>query len=201
MSIKLVMSSNHLILCPLLLPSIFPSIRIFSKNQFFSSGGQSIEASASVSVLPMNIKDQFPLGLTSVITYSRYCTILSMLWVKFTFILTMSVLFRPLFRLPRWLSSKRIHLQGRRHRRYRFDPWVRKIPWRRQWQPTPAFLPGESHGQRLQSWSCKESDTNEASEHRQIIQTYLSNSLSMTCIGNNFKNKHLQSKLGKLLNS
>ena len=31
--------------------------------------------------------------------------------------------------------------------RQRFSPWVRKIPWRRAWQPTPAFLPGESHGQ------------------------------------------------------
>ena len=29
-----------------------------------------------------------------------------------------------------------------------FDPWVRKMPWRRKWQPTPVFLPGESHGQR-----------------------------------------------------
>ena len=29
-----------------------------------------------------------------------------------------------------------------------FDSWVRKIPWRRKWQPTPVFLPGESHGQR-----------------------------------------------------
>ena len=29
-----------------------------------------------------------------------------------------------------------------------FDPWVGKIPWRRLWQPTPVFLPGESHGQR-----------------------------------------------------
>ena len=28
------------------------------------------------------------------------------------------------------------------------DPWVRKIPWRREWLPTPVFLPGESHGQR-----------------------------------------------------
>ena len=28
-----------------------------------------------------------------------------------------------------------------------FDPWVGKIPWRRKWQPTPVFLPGESHGQ------------------------------------------------------
>ena len=32
-------------------------------------------------------------------------------------------------------------------RRHQFDPWVRKIPWRRAWQPTPVFLPGEFHGQ------------------------------------------------------
>ena len=35
----------------------------------------------------------------------------------------------------------------RRHRRHGFDPLVGKIPWRRPWQPTPVFLPGESHGQ------------------------------------------------------
>ena len=35
-----------------------------------------------------------------------------------------------------------------RLKRYRFDPWVGKIPWRRALQPTPVFLPGESHGQR-----------------------------------------------------
>ena len=38
-----------------------------------------------------------------------------------------------------------------------FHSWVRKIPWRRKWQPTPAFAPGKSHGQRslvgLQSWT------------------------------------------------
>ena len=33
-------------------------------------------------------------------------------------------------------------------RRPGFDPWVRKVPWRRELQPTPVFLPGESHGQR-----------------------------------------------------
>ena len=33
-------------------------------------------------------------------------------------------------------------------RRPGFDPWVSKIPWRREWQPTPVFLPGESHGQK-----------------------------------------------------
>ena len=38
--------------------------------------------------------------------------------------------------------------QCRRPKRSRFDPWVGKIRWRRSWQPTPVFLPGEDHGQR-----------------------------------------------------
>ena len=51
MSIESVMPSNHLILChPLLLPSIFPSIRSFPRSQLFTSGGQSIGVSASTSV-------------------------------------------------------------------------------------------------------------------------------------------------------
>ena len=33
-------------------------------------------------------------------------------------------------------------------RRQRFDPWVGKIHWRREWLPTPVFLPGKSHAQR-----------------------------------------------------
>ena len=67
MSIKSVMPSNYLILChPLLfLPSILPSIRVFSNEyQFFASGGRSIGASALASVLPVNIQDWFPLGWT-----------------------------------------------------------------------------------------------------------------------------------------
>ena len=44
--------------------------------------------------------------------------------------------------LPRWCC------QCSRCRRRRSDSWVRKIPWRRAWQPTPVFLPGEFHGQR-----------------------------------------------------
>ena len=60
-SIKLVMPSNHLILCcPLLLSSIFPSIRIFPVSQLFKSGGQSIGVSASSSVLPMNTQGWSP---------------------------------------------------------------------------------------------------------------------------------------------
>ena len=48
-------------------------------------------------------------------------------------------------------------------RKLRFDPWARKIPWRRKWQPTPVFLSWEFHGQRsllgYSAWSHKELDT------------------------------------------
>ena len=47
--------------------SIFPSIRVFSMGQFFTSDGQSVGTSASL--LPMNIQDSFPLGLTGLITF------------------------------------------------------------------------------------------------------------------------------------
>ena len=71
MSIESGMPSNHLIFCCTLLlrPSIFPSIRVFPVSQFFTIGGQSIKASASPSVLPMNIQDCFPLGLTGLISW------------------------------------------------------------------------------------------------------------------------------------
>ena len=65
MSIELMMPSNHLILCHLLLllPSVFPAMGSFPVSQFFISGDQSIGTSASASVLPMNI----PLLLTGLI--------------------------------------------------------------------------------------------------------------------------------------
>ena len=51
-----------------------------------------------------------------------------------------------------------------------FDPWVGKIPWRRKWQPTPVFLPGESHGQTslagYNPWGCKEFNMTEATEQK-----------------------------------
>ena len=50
--------------------------------------------------------------------------------------------------LPRWLSGKESTYPCRWHKRGGFDPWVGKIPWRRKWQHTPGFLPGESHGLR-----------------------------------------------------
>ena len=70
MSIESVTPPNRLILCHpfLLLPSIFPSIGVFSNESDFASGGQSIGASASASVLQWNIQDRFPLGLTDLIS-------------------------------------------------------------------------------------------------------------------------------------
>ena len=67
---------NHLIVCCLLLflPSVFPSIRVFSNESVLCTGGQSIRVSASASVLPMNIQDWFPLGLadkTSLINVAK----------------------------------------------------------------------------------------------------------------------------------
>ena len=77
----------------------------------------------------------------------------------------MALFFNMLSRLvilPRWLSGKESAYQCRR---CEFDPWVRKIPWRRKWQPTLVFLPGKSHGQRslvaYSPWGLRESDTTE----------------------------------------
>ena len=61
--------------------------------------------------------------------------------------------------------------QGNKHFTYRFsrckfNPWFGKIPWRRAWQLTPVFLPGESHGERTlegcSPWDHKQLDTTEA---------------------------------------
>ena len=64
---------------------------------------------------------------------------------------------------------------GRSHKRREFDPWVEKILWRRAWQPTPVFLPGESLGQRdLASYSplChKELDATEVHTHLTCTHT------------------------------
>ena len=68
--------------------------------------------------------------------------------------------------LPWWLSGKE---SACHYRRLGFNPWIRKIPWRRRWQPTPVLLPEKCHGQRSlvgsspQGW--KETYTTEAIKH------------------------------------
>ena len=72
-------------------------------------------------------------------------------------------------------SGKELACQCRRCKRYGFSPWLRKIPQKRAWPPTPVFLPGEFHGQRslggYSPWGHKESGTTERlsiSEHTVI---------------------------------
>ena len=69
---------------------------------------------------------------------------------------------------PRWLSGREPACQCRRRR---FDPWVRKIPWRREWRLIPTFLPGKCHGQR----------SRQAAVHKLTkSQTWLSNKTTTT---------------------
>ena len=73
------------------------------------------------------------------------------------------------FKLDCGTSGKEPACQCGRCNRRGFDPWVGKIPCRRAWQPTPVFLPGESHGQRsLTGYSPqghKETDMTEVTQH------------------------------------
>ena len=66
------------------------------------------------------------------------------------------------FGFPGGIIGEEHACQCRRHKRHGFDIWVRKMPWTWYWQPTPVFLPGESHGQgslaSYSPWRCKESD-------------------------------------------
>ena len=68
-------------------------------------------------------------------------------------------------RFPRWCSGKEYACQCRRSKRFRFNPWVRKILCSRKWQPTPVFLPWKFHGQRslvgYSTWGCKVLDMTE----------------------------------------
>ena len=66
--------------------------------------------------------------------------------------------------------GKRICLQCRR---CGFNPWLGKISWRRAWQPTPVFLPAESHGQRslagYSPWGHTESGMTKATQHTYVF--------------------------------
>ena len=76
--------------------------------------------------------------------------------------------------LPRWLSDKEHTCQCRR---WGFNPWVRKIPWRRKWQHFPVFLPGKSHEQRnlagyIQFMGTQKSQTQLSDERTTTIKSY-----------------------------
>ena len=90
-------------------------------------------------------------------------------------------------RLPRWSSGKESACQYRRCKRQKLNPWVEKIPWSSKWQPTPVFLSGKFHVQRLvgySQWSQKSQTglSDWAYTHRSNIIWYLSFSLWLTPI-------------------
>ena len=78
-------------------------------------------------------------------------------------------------RLPWWLSNKEFACKYRRCGKHRFDPWVRKIPWRRKWQLIPVFLPVKPQGQRslasYSPWCCKS-----------IVYNWVTETESKTCV-------------------
>ena len=78
---------------------------------------------------------------------------------------------------------ERICLQCRRPG---FNPWVGKIPWRRERLPTPVFLPGESHEQRslagYSPWGYKELDITEQSWHKQVAKETQDSNSSPVCL-------------------
>ena len=107
--IESVMPSNHLVLCCplLLLPSFFPKSESFPMSQLFPSGGQSIRASASASVLPMNIQGWFPLfSLQSKGLSKHHSSKASILWHSAFFMVQLSHLYNE-------TTGKAIVLTGR----------------------------------------------------------------------------------------
>ena len=73
---------------------------------------------------------------------------------------------------PGGTGGKEPTCQCSRYKRCNFDSWVRRIPWRRIWQPTPVFLPGESYGWRslmgYSPWGLKELDMTEVTWHSAV---------------------------------
>ena len=144
-------------------PSSPPAFNLSQHQGLFQWVGCSHQVAkllASASVLLMNIQGWFPLGLTGLISlqFKGLSRVFSSTRKSFGT--------QPSLGFPGDASGKEPTCQCRRHKRHRFDPWVGKIPWRRKWQPTPVFLPGESQGQRslvgCGLWGRTESDTTEA---------------------------------------
>ena len=157
------MPSNHLILChPLvLLPSILPSIRVFCKESVHHIRWPKY-CSFSFSISPSNeYSGLIPLGLTGLI--SLHSKGLSRVFSNTTvqkhqFIGTQLSLESN--SQPYMTTGKTIALTICSAEGPQLDPWVGKIPWRRERLPTPEFWPGEFHG-LYSPRGRKESDTTE----------------------------------------
>ena len=81
-----------------------------------------------------------------------------------------------------------------------FDSWVGMIPWRRKWQPTPVFLPGDSHGQMrwvgYSPWGRKELDMSEHSTHTRGFSE-----MGFLCRGRQTRGRERTRRLGQMASS
>ena len=95
--------------------------------------------------------------------------------------------------LSRWLDSKESTCQCRS---CKLDMLVRKIPWRRKWKPTPIFLPGKSHRQKIlvgySPWGCKKPDTIE------WLNNNIHNLRDQRCLRYIFNGKYENCVFGKI---
>ena len=139
-------------------PQSLPASESFPTSQLFAWGGQSTGVSALTSFLPKKSQGWSPLEWTGWISLqakglSRVFSNTTVQKHQFFGAQPSSqsnshIHTWPQEKFPGGASGKEPACQCRRHERCGFDPWVRKIPWNRKWQPTPVFLPGGSHGQR-----------------------------------------------------
>ena len=168
MSIESMMPSNHLILyCPLLLPSIFPSIRVFSNELALHIRWPEYW---SFSISPSNVRTALKNATPNTWWHSLAKLLCQILYTEHDINvegksdIKIRVNYFYIY-FPGGAGGKKPACQCRRCKRPGFNSWVGKIPWRRKWQPTPVFLPGESHGQKCLAgyspWGPKESDMTE----------------------------------------
>ena len=106
--------------------------------------------------------------------------------------------------LSRWLSGKQSACHCMNHRRHEFDPWVRKIPWRRKWQPTPVFLPGKSHGQKslagCSPWCHKRVSWLSTHAHIHTHLQHCQKAIKMGFVAQNFNNSEIIGHICFVLN-
>ena len=154
----------------------FPASGSFQMSQLFASCGQSTGVAASTSVLPMNTQDWSPLGWTGWIDLLAVQGTLKSLLQHHSLNLWKSFFvfcFLAAVKLSRGflhgISGKEPFCQCRRCKRYGFDPWFGKIPWKRKWYPTAVFLPRKSQRKRslavYSPWDCKIAGHDWGSEH------------------------------------
>ena len=138
--------ATQILVCSLTAPNFVLPCNL-CKKLFFLPWVHFSNLSMNDSFLPLNLRSYI------ILSVSLSQTIYSILSLRITLAKVLAWLI-PIKLLQNMDTDnntahwQRICLQCRRHRTHRFNSWVRKIPLRRAWPPTPVFLPGESHGQR-----------------------------------------------------